>query len=83
MLRSDLEFSTHALDMFQERNIPEEWVWQTISFPDRTEIGSDNNIHYIKAISEYEGRFLRIVVNPHQTPKRIVTFFFDRRIRRQ
>lgn len=30
-----------------------------------------------------EGCFLRVVVNPHVTPKRVVTVFFDRRLRRQ
>jgi len=28
-------------------------------------------------------RFLRVVVNPHVTPKRVVTVFFDRRLRTQ
>lgn len=79
----NIEFSSHAWDILQERNIPEEWVWRTINSPDRTEAGSDNNAHYVKAIPERGGRLLRVVVNPHATPKRVVTVFFDRRLRRQ
>jgi len=79
----DIELSQHAQDMLQEREIPEEWVWQAIDEPDRTETGANGNIHYIKAIPEHGGRFLRVVVNPHSQPKRIVTLFFDRRLRRR
>ena len=80
MFMVDIELSSHARDMLQERNISEEWVRRTINSPDRTEVGADNNTHYIKAIPEHGGRLLRVVVNPHMTPKRIVTVFFDRRL---
>ena len=79
----DIEPSQHARDMLQEREISEEWMWRTIDEPDRTERGVDGNAHYIRAIPEHEGRFLRVVVNPHVQPKRIVTVFFDRRLGRQ
>jgi len=69
--------------MLQEREIPEEWMWWAIHEPDRTEARADGNIHYIKAIPEHRGRFLRVVVNPHVQPERIVTLFFDRRLGRQ
>ncbi len=55
----DIEPSEHAKDMLSERNIPEEWMWRAIEAPDRTEIGADGNIHYIKSIPEFETRFLR------------------------
>ncbi len=79
----DIEPSQHARDMLEEREIPEEWMWRTIDEPDQTEIGADGNTHYVKAIPEYGGRFLRVVVNPHVQPERIVTLFFDRRLRGQ
>lgn len=79
----DIRFTCHARDMLQERSIPEEWVRRTISCPDRTEVGADGNVHYIKAIPENGGRFLRVVVNPHMIPWSVVTVFFDRRVRRQ
>ena len=83
MFMADIEFFSHARDMLQERNITEEWVWRTINSADRTEEGADNNTHYMKAIPEHGGRFLRVVLNPHVTPRCVVTVFFDRRLRRQ
>jgi Domain of unknown function (DUF4258) len=78
----DIQFTDHAGDMLHERNIPEGWVRRTIDSPDRTVLGADGNLHYIKAVPEHEGRFLRVIVNPHVTPNRVVTIFFDRRLRR-
>lgn len=52
------EPSGHAKDMLQERQIPEEWMWRTLTSPDRQEVGADGNIHYIKSIPEHGGRFL-------------------------
>jgi hypothetical protein len=80
---SDFEFSSHAKDMLAERQILEEWVWRTIDLPDSREIGPDDNVHYIKVIAEHGNRFLRVAVNPHVEPNRIVTIFFDRRLRRK
>jgi hypothetical protein len=77
-----IELSNHAKAMLGERNIAEEWMWRTLDDPERVEIGMDNNTHYIKAIAEHEGRFLRVIVNHHVTPHRVVTLFFDRRLRR-
>ena len=74
-----VEFSGHARDMLQERNITLQWVQQAIESPDRTEVAADGNTHYIRAISEHGERFLRVVVNTRTTPKRVVTVFFDRR----
>jgi hypothetical protein len=39
--------------------------------------------HYIKAIPEHGGRFLRVVINHQVEPPRVVTLFFDRRLRRK
>jgi copper homeostasis protein len=70
--------------MLIERGIPEEWVWRTISFPDRKKMHfEDNNLHYTKAIKERGGRILHVVVNPNVQPNRVVTVFFDRRMRRE
>ncbi|MBI4758555.1 MAG: DUF4258 domain-containing protein [Chloroflexi bacterium] len=79
----DIELTIHAKDMLIERNIREVWVWRTIESPDSKETGTDLNTHYIKAIPENEGRFLRVVVNPHVQPNRVVTVFFDRRLGRK
>lgn len=69
--------------MLQERNIPEEWVWQTINDHEWQSMGDDNNTHYFKSIPEHGGRILHVVVNPGVTPKKVVTVFFDRAARRK
>lgn len=79
----DIEFSKHARDVMRERHIPEEWVRRSIDDPDRTETPPDGTMHYIKAIPEHGGRFLRVVVNPVVKPQRVVTVFFDRRLGRR
>jgi hypothetical protein len=50
---------------------------------DLKQIEEDGTVHYIKSIKEYEGRYLRIVANSNARPQKIITLFFDRRIRRQ
>jgi len=79
----DCELSEHTRDMLKERNIPEELVWRALKSPDRQESAEDGNMHYVKSIPERGGRFLRVVVNPRVSPNRVVTVFFDRRLRRQ
>jgi hypothetical protein len=79
----DFKLSTHTKDMLKERNILEEWIRQTLDRPDWENIGKDNNIHYFKSITEHEGRMLHVVVNPHVSPQKVVTVFFDRKARRQ
>lgn len=78
----EYQLSEHAYEMLSERNIRETWVKLTIADPERQEMKEDGTVHYIRAIEEYEGRRLRVVVNPNLKPQRIVTALFDRRIRR-
>lgn len=80
---ADIVFTTHARAAMAERNIKEEWVWRTIESPGRTEEGEDANIHFLKMIPEFDDRILRVVVNKNIQPNRIVTLFFDRRMRRK
>ena len=79
----DIEFSAHAKGMLKERKIFEEWVWRTINTPDRKRRRADDgNMHYSKAIKEREGKVLHVVINQDVQPFRIVTLFFDRRLRK-
>jgi len=77
----EYDTSSHARDMMNERHIIEEWVKRTLRYPDYSEEKEDGTIHYIKAIDEYQGRFLRIIVNPIDL--RVVTLFFDRRLKKE
>ncbi len=78
---TDYIFTKHALAMLEERGIFEAWVWQTINDADNQITGEDGNLHFVKAIAERDNRVLHVVVNPAVSPKRIVTLFFDRRLR--
>ncbi|MFQ5707570.1 MAG: DUF4258 domain-containing protein [bacterium] len=80
---TEYEFSEHAHKMLKERKIRQDWVTSTMETPDRIELKDDGTVHHIRAIEAYGGRSLRVVVNPKVTPQRIVTLFFDRRLRSQ
>ncbi len=69
--------------MLKERNIKEEWLWQTINNPDETQTGEDENTHYYKEIAEFNNRILHVVADPKVMPKKVITIFFDRKARRK
>jgi len=77
------EASKHFKEMLQERNISEKWVERTLKSPDILENMDDGTTHYMKMIEEYGDRWLRIIVNENRTPAKIITAFFDRRLRRK
>ena len=49
---------------------------------EQQETMTDGTTHYIKTISEVGERSLRVVMNIEVIPNRVITVFFDRRIRR-
>lgn len=75
--------STHAQTVVEERGLSEDWIRLTIEKPDILENDKDGTTHYIKRIEEREGRYLRVIVNPFEEPKKVVTVFFDRRLRKK
>ncbi len=78
-----MEFSEHAYQMLKERDIREDWVKLTLEEPENEEWQNDGTVHYTKTIEEFGSRILRVVVNPKTKPVKIITLFFDRRLRRQ
>lgn len=74
--------SIHFQDMLKERGIRREWADIAVESPDRTEDHEDGTRHYLKQISEFENRWLRVVVNVVSVPEKRITAFFDRRLRR-
>jgi len=74
-----LDLSAHAATVLQERGIEMDWVRRAIAEPDQTESRDDGSEHFLKAIPERGGRVLRVVAN--QVTRRIVTVFFDRRMK--
>ena len=77
-----MEFTSHFIEMLEERAIPWEWVEQALQAPNQIEDREDGTRHFMKQIPEYENRWLRVVVNVNLNPHRAITAFFDRRLRR-
>ncbi len=67
--------------MIDERGIDEAWVWRVVDDPQKSSLENDGNIHYVGSIEEHGGRQLRVIINETVEPNRIVTVFFDRRLR--
>jgi len=80
---AELVYTRHALDVLTERQIPQEWVARVVDRPAQVEHAEDGTVHYIAPISEHGGRHLRVVLAGEPEPHRVVTAFFDRRLRRQ
>ncbi|MCD6129966.1 MAG: DUF4258 domain-containing protein [Deltaproteobacteria bacterium] len=77
---AEYRLSTHALDRLEDREIKIDWIEKTILNPDMVKTVSDAEVHHFKLIEEFESRFLKVVLNPEKEV--IVTFHFDRRLRR-
>ena len=77
-----MEDTNHFEDMLNERGIKREWADNAILQPDNTEEHADGTRHYIRQVPENGNRWLRVIVNVTSNPKKRVTAFFDRRLRR-
>jgi len=75
--------TAHAKAAIIERGIKEEWLQRAIDDPDNRVVSEDGTVHYIKKIQEADDRILRVIVNPSFASLKIITAFFDRRIRRK
>ncbi len=78
------ELTTHAKESLEKRsNIRLEWLERVISSPQLVQADStDAELeHRIGKIEEFEGRVLRVIVNPNVDPTRVITAFFDRNMR--
>lgn len=67
----------------RERKISEKWVEETMSFPDQILEKEDGTAHYIKRIIDNNNRWLRVIINKRALPHKVVTVFFDRRLRKE
>ncbi len=82
-MTNGFELSVHARHQMQERNILGLWIEETLADPEKLLLLADShgNTHYLRRIQDFGARWLRVVVNPNLDPKRIVTIFFDRRVK--
>jgi len=73
----------HAKKVLDERRVPLEWLERTLDHPALTEEDpADASLERrYCAIPENDGRVLRVVVNTSVEPVRVVSVFFDRRMR--
>lgn len=80
---SELEYSWHALIVMAEREILPEWVEATVSEPMlRTSDPYDDAVErFYRTIPGRNQRVLRVAVNTQVAPWRVVSVFFDRRMR--
>ena len=83
MLEVSLEYTRHALQMMEERAIPVEWVESTVVQSNLiTPDPNDSQVNrFFRTVPEYGDRVLRVAVNTHASPWRVVSVFFDRNMR--
>jgi hypothetical protein len=69
--------------MLLEREIPSEWLERVLSEPTLRQPDPDDPSleRWYRPIPERAGRVLRVVVNRSVEPLRVVSLFFDRRMR--
>ena len=78
-----LEYTRHAARAMEERMIPRDWVESAVAEPAmRTSDPSDPEVErFFRRIPEHGDRVLRVAVNTRADPWRVVSVFFDRRMR--
>ncbi|MEO6543410.1 MAG: DUF4258 domain-containing protein [Nitrospiraceae bacterium] len=80
------DLTDHARESLRKRpTIRLEWVERVLQQPERVEPDSvDAELeHRLGRIPEYDGRVLRVIVKKAANPPRIITCYFDRKMRRQ
>lgn len=77
------ELTQHAQTVVAERKIPVAWLERVLRDPERLEPDPIDPAleHRIGRIEERGNRVLRVVVTRETSPLRVVTAFFDRRLR--
>ena len=77
------QLTKHAQHVLQEREIPIEFMESVLQNP-QLSIPDENDPeleHLLAKIPEFGGRVLRIIVNKKVDPDRIVTVYYDRKMR--
>ena len=77
------ELTRHARDVMREREIPLEWVERAFSRAELVEVSGANLLQENRfcRIPEFGNRVLRVVVNTAFVPPRVVSVFFDRKMK--
>ncbi|MBA3044922.1 MAG: DUF4258 domain-containing protein [Candidatus Thermoplasmatota archaeon] len=77
-MNKDIQFTKHASNMLKERKLTRKLIIDSIKTPDFREDG-DGGIWY--AIKKVGPRFLRVVISGKKKPYKVVTIYYDRRLR--
>ena len=77
------ELTKHARRAMTEREIAVEWVERTLAAPElRLPDPDDPAVERLyRRIPEFGGRVLRVAVNTTVAPERVVSVFFDRKMK--
>jgi len=79
----NFELTKHARKVLDEREIPVEWLERTLSAPELVLPDPDDAAveRRFRRIPEFGGRVLRVAVDTAVDPNRVVSVFFDRRMK--
>ena len=77
------ELTKHAQKALDEREIPFEWLERTLSAPELVLPDPDDATveRRFRRIPEFGGRVLRVAINTAVEPNRVVSVFFDRKMK--
>jgi hypothetical protein len=77
------ELTKHAKKALVEREIPVAWVERTLASPELRLPDPDDAAveRRYRKIPEFGGRVLRVAVNTTVEPNRVVSVFFDRKMK--
>ncbi|MBV8226996.1 MAG: DUF4258 domain-containing protein [Verrucomicrobia bacterium] len=77
------DLSKHARDVISARQIELAWVEQVLDSPEVVEADRDDPelMHHVGRIKRHGDRALRVVFNKSVNPVRIVTVYFDRKMK--
>jgi len=79
----DFEQTEHAKLRISDRQISLNWIEMTLRAPQKVELDSkDPDLrHALLAIGDYDNRVLRVIYNVKVTPNKVVSVYFDRKMR--
>lgn len=73
----------HAQEAVAEREIPLEWIERTLDAPELIKPDPNDTTveRRFRRIPEFGGRVLRVAVNTTVEPNRVVSVFFDQKMK--
>ena len=82
-MKKQVSLTEHARVRLRERRIDPKWIDETVHHPDWVEPGDRGVERRFRAISEFDGRVLRVVCVETDSSIRVISVMFDRNARRK